>query len=385
MTSLSEFQFIAANGVCAPLRVYGDTDHPLFVAREIAHILELESSYRNFVQTLDADEKTFETVATKGGRQSMTLITESAVYKMIFKSRKPIALKFQNWICKEVLPTLRRTGEIRLQRQVDDLHALLREQERATHQLEMYVENVRLRCCSQYIYIATSESYAAQNIFKIGGCASANLLTKRLSTYNSGRAVGDHLYFTVVFPCHNYTHAECRIKELLGDFRYQKDREMYVLHYTILREFVERVMQTYQNETEYLNRLLENLLHAALKKPPIVPPPLSLDVVALSTPVTKKPVIDLDQLAEDEQHQWMRKWIAQYRVQHDASIIERAAFEQFVGNQTEFIFRFKKMTLWKLLKTIVQSESDLSVSYSANKRRGPDGSQCNRVRLNPDD
>ena len=37
-------------------------------------------------------------------------LTESGVYKLVFKSRKPDAEKFTDWVTDEVLPTLRKTG-----------------------------------------------------------------------------------------------------------------------------------------------------------------------------------------------------------------------------------------------------------------------------------
>ena len=37
-------------------------------------------------------------------------LTESGVYKLIFKSRKPIAEKFQDWVVDEVLPSIRKQG-----------------------------------------------------------------------------------------------------------------------------------------------------------------------------------------------------------------------------------------------------------------------------------
>ena len=37
-------------------------------------------------------------------------LTESGVYKLIFKSRKPEAEKFQDWVTDEVLPALRKNG-----------------------------------------------------------------------------------------------------------------------------------------------------------------------------------------------------------------------------------------------------------------------------------
>jgi prophage antirepressor-like protein len=41
-------------------------------------------------------------------------LTESGVYNLIFKSRKPEAEKFQNWITDEVLPSIRKTGSYSL-------------------------------------------------------------------------------------------------------------------------------------------------------------------------------------------------------------------------------------------------------------------------------
>ena len=37
-------------------------------------------------------------------------LTESGVYKLIFKSRKEAAERFQDWVTDEVLPSIRKTG-----------------------------------------------------------------------------------------------------------------------------------------------------------------------------------------------------------------------------------------------------------------------------------
>lgn len=39
---------------------------------------------------------------TRGGLQDVTFLTEKGLYKILFKSRKPIAEKFQNWVCDVV-------------------------------------------------------------------------------------------------------------------------------------------------------------------------------------------------------------------------------------------------------------------------------------------
>ncbi|KTE76956.1 hypothetical protein ATE59_08650 [Sphingopyxis sp. A083] len=37
-------------------------------------------------------------------------VTESGLYKLIMRSDKPEAVEFQNWVTREVLPAIRRTG-----------------------------------------------------------------------------------------------------------------------------------------------------------------------------------------------------------------------------------------------------------------------------------
>ena len=47
---------------------------------------------------------------TKGGKQQMTFINESNLYKVIFQSRKPGAEQFTEWVTNEVLPSIRKNG-----------------------------------------------------------------------------------------------------------------------------------------------------------------------------------------------------------------------------------------------------------------------------------
>ncbi|MCB8882881.1 Bro-N domain-containing protein, partial [Acidisoma cellulosilytica] len=80
-----------------------------FVASEVCDALELTNS-RMMVKSLDPDERGVSTIDTPGGEQTVNLITESALYVLIFKSRKPQARAFRRWVTGEVLPQIRRTG-----------------------------------------------------------------------------------------------------------------------------------------------------------------------------------------------------------------------------------------------------------------------------------
>jgi prophage antirepressor-like protein len=48
---------------------------------------------------------------TGGGTQELVIINESALYKLAFRSRKPAADRFTNWVVHNVLPQIRKTGQ----------------------------------------------------------------------------------------------------------------------------------------------------------------------------------------------------------------------------------------------------------------------------------
>ena len=47
---------------------------------------------------------------TTSGNQFITFISEENLYRIVFRSSKPEAIHFQNWVFAEVLPTIRKTG-----------------------------------------------------------------------------------------------------------------------------------------------------------------------------------------------------------------------------------------------------------------------------------
>jgi hypothetical protein len=47
---------------------------------------------------------------TLGGEQEVTVISEAGIYRLVFKSRKPVAERFKRWLAHEVIPSIRRTG-----------------------------------------------------------------------------------------------------------------------------------------------------------------------------------------------------------------------------------------------------------------------------------
>lgn len=92
------------------VRVVGDPDNPQWVAVDVCDILGIANS-RAAIADFDDDEKGVASIYTLTGKQLMSTVYEAGLYKLIFKSRKAEAKKFQKWVFKEVLPSLRKYGQ----------------------------------------------------------------------------------------------------------------------------------------------------------------------------------------------------------------------------------------------------------------------------------
>lgn len=107
-----------------PVRVVKGPDGELwFVAADVCRILDL-SNVTKAVRILDEDErKSYDTFRDRNfqganindlgvgtGNNVVTVISEPGLYKLIARSRKPEAARFDRWVRHEVLPSIRRTG-----------------------------------------------------------------------------------------------------------------------------------------------------------------------------------------------------------------------------------------------------------------------------------
>ena len=82
---------------------------PWFVAADVCMVLEIGNPSQA-ASRLDDDEKGIISNDTPGGKQKMTIVSESGLYSLILGSRKPEAKQFKRWITHEVIPSIRKTG-----------------------------------------------------------------------------------------------------------------------------------------------------------------------------------------------------------------------------------------------------------------------------------
>lgn len=130
----------------------------------------------------------------------------------------------------------------------------------------------------QVFYIATTRTYAARKLFKYGGVQSTRDLKSRLSSYNTGRAEGDLMYYTKIVRCSRYKDIEARIGTLLNNFKDKQGgrKEMVMVDYSVLVELVELLCKHYDHEVEYLNRNIHRIIDRTLTAASVVPEPIEL-------------------------------------------------------------------------------------------------------------
>ncbi len=84
-------------------------DELWFVGADVCKVLALANPHSSLA-LLDDDEKGLHTVETLGGIQEMIVVSEPGVYRLVFRSRKPVAERFKRWLAHEVIPSIRKTG-----------------------------------------------------------------------------------------------------------------------------------------------------------------------------------------------------------------------------------------------------------------------------------
>lgn len=97
------------------IRAVSINGSPWFVAKDVCDALQLTNS-RVSLQSLDDDEKGVSSTDTLGGKQRLSIISESGLYTLILRCRDAVTpgtipYRFRKWVTSEVLPAIRQTGK----------------------------------------------------------------------------------------------------------------------------------------------------------------------------------------------------------------------------------------------------------------------------------
>ena len=119
----------------------------------------------------------------------------------------------------------------------------------------------------EFLYIATTFSYAYQNNFKIG---KTNNLTQRMSQYNTSHNKNQKYYYVFVSePTYYAKSIEYILKHILTKFRNSDTNEIYVINFEFLEKIVKNVCDNYNASINYYNGLITDEMNNMNKKPTI--------------------------------------------------------------------------------------------------------------------
>jgi prophage antirepressor-like protein len=265
------------NDMHTDIVIKGTIYEPLFRASDIGEILEM-GNIRTSIQHFDETERHVHTMDTSTGPKQVTFLTEKGLYKVLFKSRKPIADKFQNWVC-EVIKEIRVNGVYDLQQQLEKQKnetQLLEEnknkemEEKINRQKVLQNEKTLLEKfsykCSLIYIIKIKTVNNGDYIIKIGHS------TKGIqSRYNEHKNNYDECILLNCFSVDKskdfesfiHNHNEIRLNKVTNLFGHEKETELFLigkeLTYQMLLKIIDDNIHNYNYKVNELLLEIENL------------------------------------------------------------------------------------------------------------------------------
>ncbi len=106
-SAVSVFQFQSSFDV----RVQLINNEPWFCLPDVCAVLDIQNSRDMVAKQLDGAGVDKIYISYASGKKQVTFVNEPNLYRVIFRSNKPEARVFQDWVFNDVLPSIRKTGQ----------------------------------------------------------------------------------------------------------------------------------------------------------------------------------------------------------------------------------------------------------------------------------
>lgn len=189
------------------INIQGTVDEPLFQANQIGKLLGIKNISDN-ISDFSSEEKGIDKTYTLGGMQKITFLTEKGLYKLLARSRKPIAKKFQDWMVN-VIKELRQQGEYRLKQEHEIEKKLIKAQEQINSQKNIH--NTLMDFCKMknVVYVCKLRDETENTfVIKIG---STQNIKERFANIQTNYRMTPLLLN--IFDCENHTKFEKWIRQ----------------------------------------------------------------------------------------------------------------------------------------------------------------------------
>jgi len=305
------------------VRIFGTNEDPWFCGRDVCDILEYSDYRHALMDNVDKENKKNlkdlcvdlqSTHKFHYNEERMTYINEEGLYSLIFACKLPLAKLFKKWVMKEVLPSIRKTGQYKLQEELADAMQKLNLESKARQEAEQEIEIKKIELedaksklrsetsklkdqlrktldfnqaikkiePSEYIYIVTTAQYQQTNKFKVGGCQSFELVKSRLTQYNSGESDSHNHFFVYLKKTVSYKSIEHAISGMLMGFRENKSKELYFIHFDWLIKCLDAAMDGSAEFMLYVNEHRERIVEDTINLQPNISPPIQLEQIKIA-------------------------------------------------------------------------------------------------------
>ena len=102
---------IFENPAFGKIRTAGTSEEPVFCLADICLVLGINNATDVKKRLKEDGVDSIEVIDSMGRTQRAHFINEQNLYRLIMRSDKPIAEPFQDWVCGDVLPSIRKTGK----------------------------------------------------------------------------------------------------------------------------------------------------------------------------------------------------------------------------------------------------------------------------------
>lgn len=214
------------------INIQGTLENPLFQANQIGKLLGI-SNIREGLRDFSSNEKVVTKSDTNGGSQETNFLTEFGLYRLLGRSRRPIAHKFQEWMVT-VLREIRINGIYKLKQENEVDRKLYQ------YKCELSTHNTLLKAYDKKNIVYICKLYNVENkyVIKIG---STQDVKERLTNISNSFNCQEPLLLEI-FENNNYKKFERKIHH----------NEYVVQHY----EKIEKKDSTTSRETYLVDDLV---------------------------------------------------------------------------------------------------------------------------------
>jgi prophage antirepressor-like protein len=335
-----------------------DGVEPWFKAKDVAVILGYLDPSKSIRDNIDIEDKSSLRVllSTIGERKldpkfnlnqlKTTYINESGLYSLILRSKLPAAKQFKKWITSELLPKIRKLGQEKYLKLIEEQNKLTLENSKL---IEKTLENSKLieekneilasknrelnrlhlihkellsfkkrTERNEIVYIVSTSNYARQGIFKIG--RTKKEMKFRTSSHNITHIKGDRVEVIREFKVHDSVLTEKVIHNKLRGIALDGEVEIFMCPYNLLESVVDLIINNDYGENEFVDKIIDavyslrknefNSLDWTINMPNVFELPKTMLLIENNQKVAS---FDMSNATEEQKHNFLKGCLEVYK------------------------------------------------------------------------